>query len=721
MRRLKPYSVWRCDIVLASPMVLSLLAAWSSMAPTPPYRWRNVEIVGGGFVSGLSFHPRAKDVLYARTDIGGAYRWNPRTSRWVPLQDWLTQDDWNLYGVESIGLDPTDPRRLYLAVGTYTNSWGGNGAILRSRDQGRTFERTDMPFKFGGNEDGRSIGERLAVDPNHPQKLYVGTRHNGLWRSEDRGKSWAQDFGFPVTGPTNGVGIGFVLFDGKSGRRGRATPTIYAAGSQLWVSQNAGKSWATVPGQPVGFLPHHGSIAADGTLYVTYGNGPGPNGMTDGAVWRYQPKEGTWKNITPPEGTGFGYAGLAVDRRNPRRVVVSTMDRWSKGDDIFESLDRGESWGSLRESSLRDSSRAPFLNWDRDEAEFGHWIGDVEIDPFRPNRMLYVTGATIWGTDEASKPVAKWKVWAGGLEETAVIDLISPPEGPSLISGLGDIGGFRHDDLTVSPPGGMTKNPMLSNTDSLDFAEFKPSNIVRVGRAGRGQRRGGMSRDGGQTWQMFGSEPPASQGSGTVAISAGGEAIVWTPEGSLPSRSEDGGQTWEPIAGAPARLRLVADRANAARFYGFDSGSSQLYASFDSGRSVQRVGAPIVKLERAKLRATPGVEGDLWLLSESGLRHSIDGGVSFQAVPGVTRADSLGFGRPRGVGGYPTLFLIGGIAGKRGIYRTDDLAKPWLRIDDVAHRFGTAGTIVGDPRVWGRCYVGTNGRGVLIGEPNPVR
>ena len=65
-----------------------------------------------------------------------------------------------------------------------------------------------MPFKFGGNEPGRSMGERLAVDPNNNSVLYFGSRTDGLWRSEDYGATWSRVESFPVEGDYVDVDFG---------------------------------------------------------------------------------------------------------------------------------------------------------------------------------------------------------------------------------------------------------------------------------------------------------------------------------------------------------------------------------------------------------------------------------------------------------------------------------------------------------------------------------
>ena len=134
-------------------LLITLAASASAQSlQQESYSWKSVQIVGGGFVDGVIFHPTAAGVRYARTDMGGAYRWDASTNRWKPILDWVPYKDLNLMGVESIAVDPADANRVYLACGTYTNPRTPNGAILRSDDRGQSFQRTDVPFKFGGNE-----------------------------------------------------------------------------------------------------------------------------------------------------------------------------------------------------------------------------------------------------------------------------------------------------------------------------------------------------------------------------------------------------------------------------------------------------------------------------------------------------------------------------------------------------------------------------------------
>src|SRR5688572_27394708 len=128
------------------------------------YRFENVTIKGGGFVSGVVFGTAAPNVVYARTDVGGAYRWDIALGRWVAITDWVGANESNLMGIESIATDPTDASRVYLAAGTYITA--GNGEILSSSDFGQTFTRHPINVRMGGNMNGRSMGERLAVDPN---------------------------------------------------------------------------------------------------------------------------------------------------------------------------------------------------------------------------------------------------------------------------------------------------------------------------------------------------------------------------------------------------------------------------------------------------------------------------------------------------------------------------------------------------------------------------
>jgi len=50
-------------------------------------------------------------------------------------------------------------------------------------------------------------------------------------------------------------------------------------------------------------------------------------------------------------------------------------------------------------------------------------------------------------------------------------------------------------------------------------------------------------------------------------------------------------------------------------------------------------------------------------------------------------------------------------------FRSDDAAHNWVRINDDDHQWGLVLLITGDPKQYGRVYVGTHGRGTLYGDP----
>lgn len=722
------------------------------------YTWKNVRIDGGGFVPGIVFNRSEKDLVYARTDIGGAYRWDRADREWIPLLDSVGWDDWGHTGVASLATDPVDPDRVYVAVGTYTNDWDpDNGAIMRSADRGATWETTELPFKLGGNMPGRGMGERLAIDPNDNRVLYLGAPSgHGLWRSTDSGVTWSEVDSFPNPGTyvpdptsdnsylTDEVGVVWVAFDERTGSAGARTRTVYVGVADkeesIYRSTDAGATWEAVPGQPTGHLPHKGVLdSGNGRLYIATSDTGGPYDGGKGRVWRYDTDDGTWTDISPMSeaDTHFGYSGLTIDRRNPETVMVTGYSSWWPDTQIFRSTDSGGSWtrawdyGSYPNRVDRfamDVSSVPWLTFGNTPAppesapKLGWMTESLEIDPFDSDRMMYGTGATIYGTEELTAwdrdetftitPMVR------GLEETAVNDLISPPSGAPLLSGLLDIGGFRHTDPDRVPEL-MYQSPYMGDVTSLDYAEDDPNTVVRVGSSDTGQNIA-FSTDNGADWFAGSDRPSGVTGGGTVAAAADASGFVWSPEGAGVHRTTDHGSSWTASEGIPAGARVEADRVNPDVFYGFSGGT--FYVSGDGGATFTASDARGLPAgDDVRFKAVPGKEGHVWLAGGSGdtygLWRSTDGGKSFARIESVEEADTVGFGKAAPGADHPALYTSAKIDGVRGIYRSDDTGASWVRINDDAHQWGwTGATITGDPRVHGRVYVGTNGRGVLRGD-----
>jgi xyloglucan-specific exo-beta-1,4-glucanase len=766
-------------LLLCVVMIISYLTFLSSSGAqenvdSEEYDWGRAKIVGGGFIPGIIFNETEKDLIYTRTDIGGAYRWEPETNTWTQLMDFVSFDEWNLSGVESIATDPVDPNRVYVAAGTYTNDWTDmNGAILRSQDRGETWERTDLPFKLGGNMPGRSMGERLAIDPNDNSIIYFGARSgNGLWRSTDYGENWSKVESFPITGnystndnPDDPIGVVWVAFDKSTGTLGNVTQTIYVGVADtetaIFRSTDGGISWEALPGQPEeGYLPHKGILASNGHLFISYNEHAGPyEGGQGGSVWKYNTHTEEWIDISPE--AGLPYGGLAVDAQNPDIVMVATMNLWWPDEQIYRSTDGGLTWNQFwtldysQEPLPRhnhftiDYSLAPWLDWGRKDLptdertgaevrpKLGWMIGDLNIDPFNSDRMMYGTGATLYGSNNLTaldrEETVVISVMADGIEETAILGLISPPSGAPLLSAIGDIGGFRHEDLSVAPE--MITNPYFGNSTDIDYAEHDPNIVVRVGNSSGNDPRMGVSTDNGITWfpaeNAWDEEEGDSTSGGWVAVGADGDTILWSPErrGSEQDRpvsfSRDLGQSWTASVGIPEGAVISSDRVNPNKFYGLKDGV--FYISTDGGATFSASSAAgLPTVITSKFKAVPDQEGHIWIAaardntendSSNGLWRSTDSGQTFTKLVNVEEAATIGLGKAAPGKEYMSLYSYARINGIMGIFRSDDEGSTWIRINDDQHQFASANrTITGDPRIFGRVYMGTNGYGIVIGD-----
>lgn len=717
--------------------ILGLLALSISLSQAEEpagYRWDTIAMGGGGFVSAVIAHPNHPGLLYARTDVGGVYRWNEKEKTWIPLTDWVDGETLGFWGAESLAVDPNNPGRLFVLGGTsYWNK--GKTWIGRSDDFGKSWKLVDVTsqFRANGNGMGRQNGEKLAVDPNSPSILFCGSRDSGLFRSSDAGETWTNVSGFPVTKTPNGVGISFVLFDGLSGQPGSPTPVLYvgvsrAKGGNIFLSRDAGETWEALPeGIEEGTMPQRAVLDNERRLVGTFANGAGPHGnervkepMNRGGVWRYEPISQNWTNLTPNE-FSRPYSGIAFEPQSGK-LVVSTINNyqkavWGHGDRIYASRDDGLTWRDLvgGDNVSMNHGGLPWI-----EGMAMHWVGSLAFDPSRTGRLFLTSGNGIFRSDDIQSEEIEWIFSAKGLEETVPIDVVSHPNG-TVLSAILDYDGFVHSDLAASPEG-RTFKPGMGHCTALAVAELKPERVARVGGGGLQ-----FSQDAGRTWTKSPSAPPATDGrdaprSGRIAYSADGEVILWSPENwKGVYRSVDLGKSWAKTRGVDQPAFPVADPIDSGVFYIFHPDTGTLLLSTDAGKSFQTA-SRVSGGGNPRIRTVPGRQGHLWVPRDSlGLARSRNGGSSLEKIPNVTECLAVGIGKAADGADYDTVFIYGRVGDDQaGIYRSVDEGITWTRISDPEKMFGDLANgqfVVGDRHVFGRVYRSTAGRGVAYGEP----
>ena len=581
------------------------------------FQWKNVNIQGMGYVTGLVVQPSAPFDVYIRTDVGGAYRFDRGSSSWVPLLDGIATQGG--IGTESVAIDPGNPARAYVVIpgvnSIVANEYQYTAEVMVSENRGLTWRATGLAqygVYIGANDDYRvESGERLAVDPNNSNVLYFASRRNGLWkglRQPNAQYTWAPvSGGLPpsTTNPaTDAAGYTFVLYDSRTTVNG-VSQTIYTGvhGISVWRSADGGQTWTSLGGSS---NPVRGVVASDGTLYVSCGvTSPGA-----GNVARYS--NGQWTDITPGDNSA-PYTGITADPSNPATVMVG------RDSSVWRSTNAGASWS--RQAMVMNAPNP--LDSGSNPSAPGYYISTAGasggmaalfIDPSNDQQVWWTNG---WGVALTANVTASPPLWAWqmqNLEELVGVMVRVPPKpksagGADVISMAEDMVGFRHADRDqvpaskISPSGvpfdpnpsfswqtgkyGGTTYPVpwpnVSMGASLDYSFYQPDNLAFVGN-GEWQAWSlyGSSSDNGATWTAFAAVPSeqlwsggvqqlSTPVSGQIAMSSANPLnMIWAPawgtfDGGFdtanaanapwPHYTTDGGKTWNlcKLANPPAK------------------------------------------------------------------------------------------------------------------------------------------------------------------------
>lgn len=180
--------------------------------------------------------------------------------------------------------------------------------------------------------------ECLAVDPHHPDRVYCGTWGNGVWRSDDAGRTWE-----PVGAGIHHAEITAVAVSPVE--RGPRFGVVYAGTepSAIFRSDDGGQSWTDLSGlralpsaRTWSFPPrpetHHvrwiepDPITA-GRVFVAIEAGAFLHTLDGGQTWTDRVSGGPYDTHT-----------AATHRLAPDRVYCAA------GDGYFETGDGGRGW-----------------------------------------------------------------------------------------------------------------------------------------------------------------------------------------------------------------------------------------------------------------------------------------------------------------------------------------------------------------------------------------
>lgn len=315
---------------------------------------RNTGIDLSAMIYSLAIDASDTNLLYAATS-SGVYRSDDAGATWEARNSGLPT-----LRAMGITIDPQNPQRLFVTLWAEPGSDHWDGGVFRSTDGGNSWIAMNrgLPHTMGSEEGLTSNYPAIVMDPGNPLILYVGnnswTPDPGIYKSVDGGESWSWVSRFDE-GDAN-VEIGWIAEHGLHIKCMALDPQhperVYAGTStHLLRTEDGGGSWTQIMSDPMGdgYWGGRGfettcvqDIAVDPIdpkkIYAGYWD-MGFLKSRDGGI--------SFKRTFSGMNYRSNTFAIIVDPALPNRIFATTGWWESNQGEVCVSVDYGESWTVL--------------------------------------------------------------------------------------------------------------------------------------------------------------------------------------------------------------------------------------------------------------------------------------------------------------------------------------------------------------------------------------
>ena len=659
---------------------LAALSLAAAAAPLPlrelAFSQRGVGFDGGGWVTGLVPHA-ASGVVYARTDVGGAYRSDDGGRSWQWLSGFVELPEPSFWEVQGLDVNQSDATGQTLLALLGNQEASRSTGVWKSRDGGRSWRHVLANVTANANGFTRHASPVLAVDAARPWRVWAAAQQ-GLFQSEDGGESFAAVAAFNAA-PwwTPGAWDEMALVSLVPPRAPGEPVDPALAGHVLVGAQGVGLVFSADDGATWTRLTH--GVApmwiSSPWRFMRFANGTaiaavdqaGGSGSTSGRVYRVTaPSLAAWANaslwiwtdITPTAGGPKGFWGLVDTPDGPDGPLVVASSAFES---LYTSRDLGASW-ELRKT-LVSAEGAPC--WQPNAAVWMQNLpwgrNNVVVSSRRPGAWLISTGFGVAASEDEGD---SWSWSSSGIGQVVMFGCHShPTRANATFCACADLTGFLIED------GGLGKPPASVYRDQPEYfmTDFAKGIAWRAAAAAGGGGGGGGGGTGsgtssGDSGGGGGAAPAISFAGGTQAWPMLGTWISWPAPGAPPTPASvvatPGANLSGALSGTPLQfvgllqspddpldlLLLTAPHDNSGRFGPWNSSmpaanfTGGVVRSQDGGASWHHVAQPpagevgTVWGERQQL-ALDGGDRDArwWALWGAGIFVSRDRGETWGA------------------------------------------------------------------------------------------